>query len=166
MNKRPSLSKDHHKECGVEASKNDISIKGLHGLFRHPRFSVFGDFGHTDSDAKGIRLFFYFMLQLSASSISQVVFGFSRNPKQKTLEGLASGWSGGFPVVVQRPKLRVPKLQICVRGVIYEQSDPCCPGGTKCIDSSQVSETKTANKRFLCPKGDQSREDWAIMEEW
>lgn len=58
-------------------------------------------------------------------------------------------------------------------GVIYEKSDARCPGVMKYIDTSQVSETKTVDKRFSMGqgvakalKGDTNAGDATAMQEW
>ena len=57
--------------------------------------------------------------------------------------------------------------------VIYEKADPRCPGALKYMDTSQVSETKTVNKRFSMAqgvakglKGDSNENDATAMQEW
>ena len=58
-------------------------------------------------------------------------------------------------------------------GVITEKVDPRCPGVMKYMDTSQVSETKTVNKRFSMAqgvakamKGDSNENDANAMQEW
>ena len=58
-------------------------------------------------------------------------------------------------------------------GVISEKVDPRCPGVMKYMDTSQVSETKTVNKRFSMAqgvakgmKGDSNENDANAMQEW